>query len=816
MHRASSRLLGLARAGGLTLSLAWLPAQGDWSRANDQPGFGVGGRVFALGTWHNELVAGTYRNIHKDGNDLNHVAHFDGERWRPFGAGVDGRVRTVFEFQNELYVGGAFTSAGGAPATNVARWDGSAWHALGAGLDGEVWALTQHQGALYAAGSFTASGSRPISRLARWDGSQWQPVGGGVTWNLGVYAAIYAMVSDGTLLYVGGEFDRAGGVPASHVAAWDGSSWRSLAGGVNNFGWGTVRALAMYRGELHVGGYFGLAGTLAVNRLAAWTGSAWRDVDGGVRHPASDCTVWSLAVHGTDLYVGGDFVVAGQANVNRIARFDGTRFVGFGGVELAEFNPPTVIAMTSWNGRVYCGGEFHVAGEPLQQGRTLAVYHIAAYDGIRWASVGRGLGFAGGPRVLRRWRGELVAGGTFLTAGGNYATMLARFDGDDWQPLGVFDGMVRGAVEHVGDLYVAGEFAFGNGVARFDGTQWSTLGNGPSLHRALAIAVYQGSIHVGTIGTPRRWNGSTWEDFGSGITGAITALHVHNGVLYLGGETPFMPGAPNLFAWDGVTQRVVGGGTDAAVESFASFGGELILGGRFTTAGGVPARCIARWNGSRFATFGAGVRGATVNAITPFLGELVIGGDFSRFQGENADYLARFAGGAWQSFSGGDPDGPVTALLADDVRRELHIGGGFFRTGAIDSDYYGLWQAAPAWTELGGAVGSARRTPSLWGEGSLLPSATMRIVLSSAREQAPTALVLGARRIDAPLLGGTLIPEPNLVLPVLTDAIGSHPLELPRPVNLMRGAPLFWQGWVLDPAAPQGVTASNGLQMRVP
>jgi hypothetical protein len=792
------------------------PAQGGWSRFNDLPGFGIGGRVFALGTWRNELVAGMYKNVQKDGHALGHVAHFDGERWHPFGSGLDGRVRTVIEFGGDLYVGGAFTLAGGVPAACVARWDGTRWHPVGAGFDGEVWTLAVHRGELYAGGYFTASGATPVSRLARWDGRLWQPVGGGVTWAFGVYATVRALASDGSSLFVGGEFDRAGSVPASHVAAWDGNSWRALGGGFNGFRWGTVWALAMYRGRLYAGGYFGLAGNLPVDRIAAWDGTAWASVDNGVRHPTSDCEVRSLVVHGTDLYVGGDFVVAGQQTVDRVARFDGTRFHAIGGIDVAESQPPTVIAMTSWNGQLYCGGEFHIAGEPPRQGRTSAVYHIASFDGARWSSVGRGLGFDGWVSMLTHWRGRVVAGGRFLIAGGSYATQLAMFDGDDWQPLGNFDGVVWDAVEHLGDLYVAGEFTLGNGVARFDGQQWHTLGNGPSLYRALSIAVYQNAIHVGTFGKPRRWNGAAWEEFGIDVSGAITALHVHNGLLYLGGTTPFMPGKPNLLSWDGATMGIVGGGTNGPVDALASHGGELIVGGSFTSAGSVPARSIARWDGTRFATFGAGIRGAGVRAITTLRGELVVGGDFSRGQGENADYLARWNGTGWQSFAGGDPDGPVFALLPDDARGELHVGGGFWRTGGIDAESYGLWQAAVSWSDLPGALGSPRRTPVLWGEGSLQPGAPTRIVMTSAAEQAIAVLVLGTRRVDVPFLGGTLVPQPNVLLAITTDRIGRFAFETPWPGDLTPQSSWYWQAWVLDPAGPLGATATNGLQLRVP
>src|SRR5689334_24518190 len=43
-----------------------------------------------------------------------------------------------------------------------------------------------------------------------------------------------ALLVSGSDLYVGGGFTNAGGVPASHIAKWDGSNWSALGGGLDN------------------------------------------------------------------------------------------------------------------------------------------------------------------------------------------------------------------------------------------------------------------------------------------------------------------------------------------------------------------------------------------------------------------------------------------------------------------------------------------------------------------------------------------------------------------------------------------------------
>ena len=75
--------------------------------------------------------------------------------------------------------------------------------------------------------------------MARFDGLAWQPVGNATYANLGV-PAVYTALSDGTDLYVGGEFTAINGVAVSHVARWDGSVWVWGYGGPGQLGLGTT------------------------------------------------------------------------------------------------------------------------------------------------------------------------------------------------------------------------------------------------------------------------------------------------------------------------------------------------------------------------------------------------------------------------------------------------------------------------------------------------------------------------------------------------------------------------------------------------
>lgn len=179
--RARHSLLIPATILALLIATSSAAAQAAWSDAFDQPGLGASARTFTLGSYRNELVAGTFRRVSKDGHPLmGFIAHFDGERWLPFGKGVNALVRSVLEWNGSLYVAGGFSKAGGLPAPGVARWDGQKWHRLGAGLNREVFALAVFQGQLHAAGTFDRSGTRVVRRIARFDGTRWLELGGGI------------------------------------------------------------------------------------------------------------------------------------------------------------------------------------------------------------------------------------------------------------------------------------------------------------------------------------------------------------------------------------------------------------------------------------------------------------------------------------------------------------------------------------------------------------------------------------------------------------------------------------------------------------
>src|SRR5262245_33335558 len=126
--------------------------------------------VAALAVMSNgDLVAGT------SGGTSQHVFRWNGADWSPLGTGTNNSVGALAVMPNgDLIAGGLFTVAGGVNANYIARWNGSAWSALGSGMDhpgptAPVAALAvMPSGDLFAGGAFTTAGGTPASNVARW------------------------------------------------------------------------------------------------------------------------------------------------------------------------------------------------------------------------------------------------------------------------------------------------------------------------------------------------------------------------------------------------------------------------------------------------------------------------------------------------------------------------------------------------------------------------------------------------------------------------------------------------------------------------
>jgi hypothetical protein len=168
---------------------------------------------------------------------------------------------------------------------------------------------------------------------------------------------------------------------------------------------------------------------------------------------------------------------------------------------------------------------------------------------------------------------------------------------------------------------------------------------------------------------------------------------------------------PTGFAWRPTFSPL---GMDYWVDAFAvhddGSGPALFVGGRFTSAGGVPANCIAKWDGTNWSALGSGTN-LDVRALAVFDDgsgpKLFAGGIFSTAGGVNIGYgIARWDGSTWSAVGSG-LNGAVNALVVHDSGSgpALHAGGAFTFAGSTAANRVARWDGA-SWSPLGVGVGN--------------------------------------------------------------------------------------------------------------
>ena len=125
-------------------------------------------------------------------------------------------------------------------------------------------------------------------------------------------------------------------------------------------------------------------------------------------------------------------------------------------------------------------------------------------------------------------------------------------------------------------------------------------------------------------------------------------------------------------------------------------------------------------------------------------------------------------------------------------------------------------EAAGSWVDKQQALAGSAGLPLLSGAGQPQAGHPVTLTLTHAQPLAAAVLVAGLSAIDAPFKGGVMVPHPDAVLPLGTNAHGAAQLQGLWPAGLPSGSQTFVQWWVVDPAGPAGFSASNALKTTEP
>jgi hypothetical protein len=599
--------------------------------------------------------------------------------WANLATTLDGPVRALAKDNiGNLFLGGDMS----APGAYAVEWDGSSLAALDAGPGGAIHSMLWDS-LLYAAGE--------NNTIESWDTSAW------ATLQLSSKAngPIYAVWTDNTTVWVGGDFTQIGGIAANNIAALTIASgvWAAVGTGTN----GPVYTLRVVGTNLFVGGAFTLAGGVAsTNKIARrdLSGGTWNAMGTGVTGTG---VVYAIDADGSNnVYPVGDFTeMGGVAFTGKIAMWNGSVWAAVG-------------SGFGIRGTIYAieidGTDIYIGGTGLYL--TTSPQNLLVWGGASWGLLTGG--DTNGPvYALYHDGSDLYIGGGFTKAGAVASTArIASHNGSAYSALdsGIGNGIVysitpRGTSRIIGGSFInADGQANGDYVIEWDGANFVVMATGlTGIVRAMATDTATSDIYIGGL-----FNGGAegnyltlWDDvsFTEQASGSanlstnatIRAIAKLGNIIYFGGDfTTVNSVATNyVHALDVVTTLPysVSSGTNGPVNALlADTSGFIYLGGNFTTAGGVTVNYVAKYNPATnvFTALGSGLSGPVrALAIDPRTGYLWACGDNG--------LLAYWNGSVWTVI---DDTGTTAVLyaLAFDDDGNLFIGGAFTEIGGQIAD----------------------------------------------------------------------------------------------------------------------------------
>ena len=685
--------------------------------------------AIAIDSSGNVYAGGWFTTANGTSTVVNYIAKWNGTTWSQVGNGSGSNIglnsvcnALAIDSAGNLYVGGAFTKAGGVNAAKVAKCNLSTgvWSQAGDGLNQECNALAfDPYGNLFAGGYFYlgSGGSGYIAKLAINTTTWITNLNGGLAGSQPCWSIACDLLGN---VYAGGRFNKAGGtsgITANYIAKWTPSApssntgtWSALPG-LNNI----CYAIAIdSSNNVYAGGNF----TTPANYIAKWTvtTSTWSALGTGLNN-----ICYSLAFDPSgNLYAGGSFNSAGGITAYYIAKWTPLTSIWSTLNTSYIFQASISAIKTNSYGNVYAGGiNFPISKYSISPEIPPTDYLVNNTDlnqifaPINWLAFISGIynGLSGGSAtcyaLIFDSAGNLYVGGSFTSVCNVSANNIAKFNGTTWSPLGSSAGNgLNGicyalAFDSSGNLYVGGAFT----TASFSTTTISTR-----------------RIAKWTV-TSSTWSalGGTGLDNGLNDNCYALTFDSSNNYLYVGGAfTEVRRGGPavafRIVRWTPTTSNWVSFGTlnnDCYALSLDSFG-NVYAGGGFTTAGGITASRIAKFTLTTAAWSPLGNNGVGGSSF-PFCNALAIdssgnvyaGGSFTiayNSDGTNitANRIAKFTviSSTWSALGSGLNSNCNT--LKFDSTGNLYAGGSFTTADGNLANRIACWTPSSySWSALG-------------------------------------------------------------------------------------------------------------------
>ncbi len=268
------------------------------------------------------------------------IGAWNGDNWDPLYLGLfhTDIVKSVYKFNNNIYIGGNFFHVNYVPNTKyIAKWDGTNWSGLNNSygeLSGDPRSMVSYNNNLVFTGFVGLIGSTFFNDIVGYNESNYFQLGGlpdtgfkvevydGELYAIGLWPSIekyndslnsWEMVGGyvndypddmkvdtfNNFLYVSGGFTIVDDtIHTDNVAIWDGFKWSKV--GYGNGNPSVAYSIELYRGDVYAGLWTDQIGGVFTGHLARWDGTDW--------HMVGDSVGWAvhdMVIYRDTLYVGG-------------------------------------------------------------------------------------------------------------------------------------------------------------------------------------------------------------------------------------------------------------------------------------------------------------------------------------------------------------------------------------------------------------------------------------------------------------------------------------------------------------------------------
>jgi hypothetical protein len=297
-------------------------------------------------------IGGMFSSI--DNFQNNCIATWNGTEWNFISDGVNSnfyKVNAIIKYLDTLYIGGEFTGIGNNDTIrNIAKWNGNNWEYITEFNLGYILDFKIYNNELYAFGGFDTFGNISSNGLIKYNGYEWNSV-----FNLPkidtIYNAsnqIYCISYFENELYVGGNFHSNNPEnEINDIIKYNGTEWVSVGDGLKGASaW--VNNMIIYKGDLIVAGYFSKFDGNAGDNIMKWDGEKWSELFPSDSIDFSSGQVMDLKIKNDELYISGSFGINGFGE--KILKWDGHNLCAFGG----DFNN-NVYSMGFYRDTLYVG-----------------------------------------------------------------------------------------------------------------------------------------------------------------------------------------------------------------------------------------------------------------------------------------------------------------------------------------------------------------------------------------------------------------------------------------------------------------------------